>query len=383
MIFRISRLPIIAACLFLCACSTLWEKDNTPAPSPLVQFTPTIKPRQLWDAHLSFGFNQEDLKFSPIIVGNDLLIVDESGTITALNRQNGKVTWKTAVNGSISSGLAANDKLIVVGSKNGEVFALSTFEHRLLWKATVHNEILAAPALSSTRVIIKSIDGKVTAFAAQDGHLLWRHQELEPNLILRGASKPQLSADAVVIGYASGKVQKLALRDGHELWSQNIASPDGAFAIQRMIDIDADPLISGNQVFAATYQGKIAGLNFSSGRTAWDHDISSYAGIAEDARRIYVSDAKSTIWAFDRENGRVVWKQTQLEARKITGPVVVGAYVVVGDAQGVLHWLNTEDGNFAGRVEISGRAIFTKPAAADKTIYTITKDGYLTAYTFD
>ncbi len=66
-----------------------------------------------------------------------------------------------------------------------------------------------------------------------------------------------------------------------------------------------------------------------------DHELSSYAGIASDESHVYVSDARVYVWAFDRNNGRSVWKQSQLEARVITGPAIVGNYVVVGDAEGV------------------------------------------------
>ncbi len=371
---------LVLICLLLSSCSSIWEKDNTPPPASLVQFKPKIRPRQVWDARLDFGSNHEDLKFNPIVRNNDIIIVSQTGTITSLNKNNGRIQWKAEVNATVSSGVAVNDQLLVVGTKNGEVIALSALDHRPLWRTSTDSEILATPTLSSNLVIVKSIDGKISAFSSADGHLVWRHQEVEPNLILRGASIPQLAPGAVVVGYASGKVEKLALKDGHVLWAQAISMPDGAFAIQRMIDIDADPIISDDRVFAATYQGKIAGLNLGSGRVYWDHDLSSYAGIAADNSRIYVSDAKSHLWAFDQRNGRVVWKQTQLEARNITGPVLVGPYVVVGDGEGVLHWLNTEDGSFAGRAQVSGTAILTKPTADDRTVYAITRDGYLTAY---
>lgn len=374
---------IIFICLLLSACSTFWEKDNTPAPSPLVQFTPKIKPRQIWDTRLNFGINYEDLKFNPIVHGDNIIVANQTGTLTGLNKNTGKILWKTEVHAVLSSGVAVSDQLLVVGTKEGKVIALSAFDRRPLWTAQVNSEILATPALSPTLVIVKSIDGKVSAFASSDGHLVWRHQEVEPNLILRGASIPQLVPGAVIVGYANGRVEKLALKDGHELWNQAIAIPDGAFAIQRMIDIDADPVVYGSQVFAATYQGKIAGLNLTTGRIFWDHDISSYAGIAADGEQVYVSGANGEVWAFDQKSGRVAWKQTQLKARNITGPVLVGSYVVVGDAEGVLHWLNRADGSFAGRNQVSGTAILTKPAADHRTVYAITKDGYLTAYVVD
>ncbi len=371
---------LVPLCLFLSACTSLWEKDNTPPPSTLVHFTPKVRPHQVWDARINFGLNYEDLKFNPVVTDQEIIIVNQRGTLTGLSKQNGRILWKTDVHALVSSGVAVNDQLIVVGTKNGTVIALSALDRRPLWKAKTFSEILAAPVLNEKLVIVKSIDGKVSAFSSSDGRLVWRHQEMEPSLILREASIPQLTSNAVIVGFANGKVDKLALKDGHEIWSVPITQPNGAFAIQRMIDIDADPIISNNQVIAATYQGKIVSLNLGSGRVYWDQSISSYAGIIADDDRVYVSDTKSYIWAFDKRNGRVVWKQIQLEARRITGPVLVGRYLVVGDEEGVLHWLDTADGSFAGRAQVSGTAILTKPAVSGQTVYAITKDGYLTAY---
>ena len=374
---------IIFICPFLFSCSAFWEKDNTPTPSPLAQFEPKIKPRPLWNTRVYFGMNHEDLKFNPVIRHDDILIVSQSGTITSVNKNTGKIQWTRQLDTTVSSGIAVNDQLLVVGTKNGEVIALSALDRRQLWTANTHSEILATPALSSNLVIVKSIDGKVSAFSSSDGQLLWRHQEVEPSLILRSASTPQLLPKAVVVGYANGKVEKLALKDGHAIWTQAVATAEGAFAIQRMIDIDADPVILNNHVFAATYQGKIVGLRLDTGTIFWNHDLSSYTGIAVDASRVYVSDAKSHIWAFDQHNGQLVWKQTELTYRRITGPVLMGSYLVVGDAEGVLHWLDTKDGSLVGRSQISGTAITAKPVVSNKSIYTITRDGYLTAHSMD
>lgn len=371
----------LLACLLLSSCSTFWEKDNTPTPAPLVQFTPKIKPMRLWDNRVSFDLNHENVKLTPVLTASSIVVADPNGVITAVNKSNGKTNWKAYTNSSVSGGPAVNDNLVVVGNRNGDVIALRPLEKKIFWKVNVGSEVLAAPAIQNNIVLVKSIDGLLSALAVTDGHLLWKHHEVEPSLILRGASAPQTTSGAVVVGYASGKIAKFSLKDGHELWSHTVTLPEGAFAIQRMIDIDADPIIFNNHVFAATYQGKIAAFNSTSGDTLWDQDISSYSGIAADESQVYVSDASSHVFAFDSANGRLIWKQTQLTARNLTGPVVVGNYIVVGDMEGVLHWLDKRDGSFAGRVQVSGSGIFANPVAEDKIVYAITKDGYLAAYT--
>ena len=56
-----------------------------------------------------------------------------------------------------------------------------------------------------------------------------------------------------------------------------------------------------------------------------------------------------------------------------------GSYIVVGDAQGYLHWLDKRDGHFAAR-EYLGAAIFAKPLVDNRVLYVLANNGTLAAY---
>jgi outer membrane protein assembly factor BamB len=269
---------------------------------------------------------------------------------------------------------------VVVGSRKGDVIALNQANGRQLWRQTIPGEILANPAVSDDVVVIKAVDGYTRALAVNDGHELWAFQQVEPNLILRGASTPIIRDRALIIGFANGNLAKLNLRDGQMLWLQTIAVPEGAFAIQRMIDIDANPIIFDHHIYAATYQGKIASLDWTSGRVLWGHDISSYTGMIADSDAVYISDARSFVWSFGADNGLANWRQTKLEYRTVSGPAIMSDYVVVGDGQGYLHWLSKRDGHFAARVKI-GSAIYAAPIAENNVLYVLSNNGNLSAYT--
>jgi outer membrane protein assembly factor BamB len=172
------------------------------------------------------------------------------------------------------------------------------------------------------------------------------------------------------------------MNEGQLLWTQPVATPEGAFTIERMIDIDADPVLYDHHLYAATYQGNIASLDWYSGRTLWSHKISSYTGMTASSDTIYVSDAKSHVWAFGADSGLVNWRQTDLEWRNISGPAKMGNYVVVGDAEGYLHWLNSRDGHLAAR-ESLGAAIYAAPVSENGVLYALTNKGYLVAYTIN
>jgi outer membrane protein assembly factor BamB len=367
--------------LLFSACSGFFDKDNTPDPSPLVKFTPEVKTHSQWQTSAGNDVGNDYLKLTPAITDRAIFTSSYDGDVVSTDKLTGKSNWHANAGVHITGGTAAQDGLVFVGSREGDVIALQQSNGKPAWRAKVSSEVLAAPAASNGVVLIKTIDGKLSALSAQDGHELWLYQEAEPLLILRGASTPKISGNNVIVGFANGSLSRLTLHEGSQHWHQAIAIPEGSFAIQRMIDIDADPIIFKNRIYAATYQGKVASLDMTTGKQHWDHDISSYTGLVADNDKVYVSDAKGHVWAFEANSGNVFWRQNQLEYRNISGPALIGNYLVVGDGEGYLHFLNKQDGHFVARVHVDGSGILAAPIVDNNVIYVFTKGGRLAAYT--
>jgi outer membrane protein assembly factor BamB len=375
------KIILTALTTALCACGSFFDKDNTLPPSPLVKFKPEAKPHELWNRSTGWGSADGFYTYVPAVTATTIYTSSKNGYVTASNKMTGKTRWRVNTHTPVSAGPAATNQVVIVGARNGDIYALHTLDGTVAWVAHTSSEILAAPVIGHDVVIVKAIDGKLSAFSANDGHPLWQYQQTEPTLILRAASAPTISNQSVIAGFANGNLAKLSLRNGNLLWLQPVAIPDGIFAIQRMIDIDANPIVVGNRVYAATYQGQIAALELSSGRVIWTHELSSFTGMAVDSSRVYITDARSDLWAFNKNNGKVLWRQTQLEARNLSGPALLDNTVIVGDAEGYLHWLNINDGHFVARTRVDLSGIFASPVVDNNIIYVVTKDGQLAAYT--
>jgi len=57
----------------------------------------------------------------------------------------------------------------------------------------------------------------------------------------------------------------------------------------------------------------------------------------------------------------------------------MGRYVVVGDAEGYLHWLGRTDGHFAAREKV-GAGMYSAPIVENGVLYALTNGGTLVAY---
>ena len=91
---------------------------------------------------------------------------------------------------------------------------------------------------------------------------------------------------------------------------------------------------------------------------------------------MYFTDSSDVLWAIDRQNGQVKWKQLSLESRGLTEPILMGNRLVVGDRTGYLHILSTQNGEIISRKQLSG-AIDIAPAVSENSIYVMTVNGKL------
>jgi outer membrane protein assembly factor BamB len=188
---------------------------------------------------------------------------------------------------------------------------------------------------------------------AASGKSIWIYDRTVPLLTLRGISTPVIHNDIVIVGSDSGKLAALTLKTGTVLWETQIADPKGRTELERMVDIDVQPVVIEDVVYVVTYQGRLATVQLQSGRMMWARDISSYSGIALDPYRVYVSDVESQVWALNRFTGATLWRQDKLLRRAITGPVLQGPYLVVADYDGYVHWLKREDGRIIARKRVN------------------------------
>src|SRR3990167_3313911 len=359
--------------LFITACNGFFEKDNTPEPAPLVYMTPEIQPVQGWSTRAGTGTGDDYLKMGFSVSDHAIFTTSIKGTVTSISQDKGLQNWQMNTDFPITTGPGIGDDLVVIGGRRGEILALQQNTGQIVWKTNLPSQAFAKPAIKNNIVVIKSIDGYLRALSTKDGHLIWSFQQIEPNLILRSASNPFISNQNLFVGFANGNLTKLNLSDGQPIWTQALAIPQGPFAIQRMIDIDADPILFEQHIYAATYQGKINSLDWTTGKIFWSHNISSYTGMIADNHAIYITDAKSHVWSFDVSSGLVNWRQDKLEARVITAPTIQDNYIVVGDAQGYLHWLNKRDGRIAARKYVG--SMYTAPIVKNGVLYALTNSG--------
>ncbi len=345
----------------LSGCSMFGSDDNTEPPARLKSFDKRVELRRLWSHGSGDGTDKQLLRLVPAVSGKRVYVAERSGSVSAFDLDSGKSIWRHKTGVALSAGPGAGEGLVLVGSSEGELVALEADSGELRWQTEVPSEVLSVPQVYEGVVVVQTVDGAISALDAEDGKRLWIYDRTVPVLTLRGTSTPLVEGGVVLAGFASGKMVALEADNGREVWDSAVAVPHGRTELQRMVDVDASPIIRGGVLYAASYQGRMVAVSLQDGRMLWNREISAYAGIAADRSQIYVSDADSAVWALDRRNGGALWKQAELQRRSLTGPVVIDDYVAVGDFEGYLHLLSRDDGSVAGRIRVDSDGIQATP----------------------
>lgn len=375
------RILVLFLCALIQACTQVDDymlgKDNTPKPKDLKQIEPQIKVSQNWSSPVGKAHKtNEYLKLKPVVRGDIIYTADASGLVQAVSKSDGTIKWSTHLKHGIVSGPTVADGFVAVGTNASSLALLDQADGKELWQNKVSGEILSPPALSHKKVIAKTIDGKVFAFDAANGKQLWSAEHGSPSLVLKASSSPIIVGNLVLIGFSDGKLDALELQTGRLVWQRSIAYATGTSDVERLVDIDSDPIVKDNVAYLASYQGYIGALSLADGQFIWRKPGSVYKNMVLSSNTLYLTDSNDVIWSLDRRTGHVNWKQTSLKARGLTEPVLIGHDLVVGDKTGYLHFIGSQTGELIARSQLSG-GVSISPSVAGRNLYVLTNNGML------
>lgn len=339
-------------------------------PTPLTELKPTLNARIAWRASIGAG-RAEFLQ--PAVVENAVYAAAADGAVVRLAPDSGQVVWRADVKSRISAGVGSDGFTVAVANVRGDVIALGA-DGKELWRTQVGGEMRSPPLVGRGLVIVRSTDYRITALDLASGKRRWAFQRANVPLTLRSLTELVYSGDLVIAGFPGGRLVALNQANGAVRWDVSVSEPRGATEVERLSDVVGAPLVLGNEICAASYQGRVACFDGTSGNLRWSSEISAGAGLAADDRRVYVVDSRSNVAAFNRAAGSSAWKQDKLANRELSAPLALRRAIVIGDYQGFVHFLSSEDGSFAARVQLVAD-IVAAPRALGGGALVQTRDG--------
>jgi outer membrane protein assembly factor BamB len=369
----------LAALLVIAGCSK--DKDVEP-PAKLVDIPTKLPVKKLWSEGVGGGKKQIKLRLGlgPAIDNGVVFAASRRGEVLAASLNDGHHVWVKKLKIPLSAGPGAGAGMVVVGSSKGALVALDGATGRELWRAHVNSELLSAPAVSENVVVVRAVDGHLYGLNAHNGKELWSVEEQVPRLSLRGTATPVIAKEIAISGFDNGKVMAVSLANGDTVWDTAIAAPHGRTELDRLVDVDSAVQVVGDNVFAASYQGRTAMLALDSGQVWWSHDMSSYRGLAADADNIYVTQSDGAVVALRQRDGAELWRNEKIKRRALTAPILTSTAVAIADYQGYIHWLDKGTGELVARTRTSKQRVSSAPVGSEDTIVVLTDGGTLTAF---
>jgi outer membrane protein assembly factor BamB len=383
---------ILSSTLFSCS-STDEDEDTSELVAELTEINQQFEPNVLWEESVGDGSGDYFSRLKPIVAYDTVYSASRDGDVLAFDVKTGderwsvdlsdtdneRSFWDSRASAMLAGGPVTGLNKVFIGSENGKIFALDAQSGELVWQADIKGEIISAPAVDSGVVVVNTASGIMKAFNADDGEELWKIDQDVPALTLRGISKPVIASGGVLVGTGKGGVNVYLLDKGQQGWSTEIGEPTGSTELERVIDVDSSPVVFGDKIYAVSSRGNLAAIELKSGRVLWKRQYSSYRQISIYRNTIFLTNLRGHVYAIDRLNGIERWSNLALSNRGVTGPAIIDDYVVVGDFEGYLHWLDQESGEFVARHKVDSSGIHSTPTVFGNVLYSQSQDGELQA----
>ena len=382
-------LPGLLSVTLLSGCSLFSGEEDVVKMSPLPTVENQFTPSTAWDVSVGNGIGDFYSNLHPAYADSVVYAADRKGTVKAVNADDGKEVWSVNLAEKdgwfsrkpalLSGGLTVAGGHVYVGSEKAQVYALNSSDGSIAWQTTVAGESLSRPVVSDGLVLIHTSNGQLQALNEADGLVKWTVNLDMPALSLRGESAPATAFGAAIVGGDNGRVSAVLMQQGQMIWQQRISQATGSTEIDRLSDVDTTPVIVNGVVYALAYNGNLTALDLRSGQIMWKRELGSVNDFIVEGNRIYMVDQNDRLLALSTEGGVTLWTQSDLLHRNLTAPVLYNGYLVVGDSEGYMHWINNDDGRFVAQQKVDSSGFQTTPVVASDKLLIQAKDGTLYA----
>ncbi len=310
-----------------------------------------------------------------------------NGMVTAFHRADqptwaSQVAWQLLLGSPVLAGPLLHDDMLYVGTADGRLLAVEARSGKVRWTRQLSSSLDARLVWADGVVLARTLDSQLYAVRAADGEVSWKAGHEAPALALQGEPAPLVWLDRVIVGWENGLVEALDLGTGNVLWRQRLATPQGRTDLERMVDVQAQPVIRDGRLYVVAFHGKLAAMNPDNGALEWVKDFSGYRDPVVLSDRILVLDDEDMLHAFDLVTGTRIWRQADLKYRQLTDLRLwpETGLVVTGDGQGLVHWIEPLNGQLEGRVRHHSKPIVGLFVLSGNQLVVIDGEGYLSLY---
>ncbi|MEN9888125.1 MAG: outer membrane protein assembly factor BamB precursor [Pseudomonadota bacterium] len=358
--------------LLLAACSST---PSQPQAGPLPASSGSVSVSRAWSLRLS----EVSTPLQAAVQGTQVVLASSQGLVAAIDADTGKELWRVQLPERLLAGVGSDGRRHAVVSDDNQLIVLQ--EGRELWRQRLQAQVFTAPLVAGERVFVQTGDRSVLAFDGASGRRLWWQQRTSDPLVLRQAGVLMAVGDSLLAGNG-GRLAALQPTTGQTQWEVVVGASRGTNEVERLVDLVAGVHRQGRVLCVRAFQTAVGCVDSVRGQTLWTRPSQGHQGLDGDEQLVFGVESDSKLRAWSRQDGQVVWAEDQYRFRQLSAPTVWGTTLVLGDAQGQLHWLSREKGQTLQRMATDGTAIALKPVVAGQTLVTVNRSGVVTGWRF-
>ena len=349
-----------------------------------------------WTARIGEGSSGgARLVTGPVVGGGRVYTIDTQGVVRAFDTRNGGEVW------SARFGDAGKDRAVLYGGgvafDNGRIYAtnglgyvaaLDATNGAPIWTVKPAGPLRGAPTVVGEALYVMSQDNQLFSLKTADGAINWSSAAALEIAGVFGSGAPAVARGTVVAGFSSGELNAYRYENGRVVWQDALQRTTMSTSVASLSDVDADPVIDGNQVFALGKGGRMVALELTSGQRIWEQNVGSIATPWVAGDWVFVATDEGKVLSMNRANGKIRWiaelRRWRDQAGKkgpifYSGPVLAGGRLIVAGTNGALINIDPATGVVQSQTG-AGDSVTAQPVVAGSTLYILTEGGRLVAY---
>ncbi len=343
---------LVSFVVFLTACGNK-QPDLARGQETQSRPLPQLESLQNYDVRWTSNVgasNAENTALVPYVGKNTVFAASETGGVSAVELGTGKRLWTSKTSARISAGVGVGPTVVVVGLRNGDVIGFDPESGKQKWQHSIGRIISAQPVVSAQTVVIRTQDGNIFGLHAATGESVWGLDRPISSLSIGKDGASLIAGEGLISGFSSGRLLASSLFSGQTFWEKRAFRPTGNNEIARLIDMDATPLLVGQDVIVGAYQGGLASYQVRNGELNWlNEKASTRKDMFSKGGIIYVTQSNGAVSAVEATDGTILWTQSALVGRGISSPTVFNGQLVVGGLNGHLFALDLKTGALLAR----------------------------------
>jgi len=348
-----------------------------------------------WNVSIGAGSNRKGRLISaPVVAGGRVYTIDTNGVVRAFDARNGGAVWSASFgasgnnNSNYGGGVAVDGGRVYANNGLGHVAALDAGTGAAVWTVKPGGPLRGAPTVADGAVYVISQDNQIYSLKAADGASNWSSAAALEIAGVFGSASPAVGRGTVIAGFSSGELNAYRYENGRLVWQDALSRTSISTSVASLSDIDASPVIDGNQVFAVGKGGRMVALELTSGQRMWEQNVAGISTPWVVGDWVFVVTDEAKVVAMSRATGKVRWinelpRWENPKGKKgliyYSGPILAGSRLIVAGSNGVLVNINPADGSFQSQTNV-GTGVSVPPVVAGNTLYILDDKGRLIAY---